>query len=115
MTPSLRPGDIVELRPPSEILATLDSSGCLAGLPFMPEMIQYFGRRFTVSKRAEKICDTICPIGQRRMRDTVYLDDLRCDGTGPGRCEAAVFRANGDVANLRQTFPRAVSRAKDCG
>ena len=84
----LRRGDVVELRPPAEILATLDKDGTLDGLPFMPEMLQYMGRRFTVSARVEKICDTIAATGSRRMRDTVYLEDLRCNGSGHGGCQA---------------------------
>jgi hypothetical protein len=84
----LRPGDVVEVRPPAEILATLDADGALDSMPFMPEMLQYSGRRFTVSKRVEKICDTIAATGSRRMRDTVYLEDLRCDGSGHGGCQA---------------------------
>jgi hypothetical protein len=79
---------VVELRPPAEILATLDKDGALDGLPFMPEMLQYMGRRFTVSTRVEKICDTVAGTGSRRMRDTVYLEDLRCDGSGHGGCQA---------------------------
>jgi hypothetical protein len=54
----------------------------------MPEMLQYMGRRFTVSTRVEKFCDTIAATGSRRMRDTVYLEDLRCDGSGHGGCQA---------------------------
>ena len=34
----LRPGDIVEVRPAAEILATLDADGTLDDMPFMPEM-----------------------------------------------------------------------------
>ena len=44
----MRAGDRVELRSPAEILATLDERGCLDGLPFMPEMLGFFGRPFTV-------------------------------------------------------------------
>jgi hypothetical protein len=84
----LRPGDIVEVRPPAEILATLDAQGSLDALPFMPEMLQYVGRRLTVSRRVEKICDTIAASGSLRMHDTVYLEDLRCDGSGHGGCQA---------------------------
>ena len=84
----LRPGDIVEVRPAAEILATLDESGALDDMPFMPEMLQYVGRRFTVSRRVEKICDTIAATGSRRVHDTVYLEDLRCDGSGHGGCQA---------------------------
>ena len=60
----LRPGDIVEVKPAAEILATLDADGALDAMPFMPEMLQYVGRRFTVSRRVEKICDTIAADGQ---------------------------------------------------
>ncbi len=84
----LRAGDRVTLRTPDEIRATLDENGCLEGLPFMPEMLTYFGKAFHVAKRAEKICDTICPMGSRRMVGCVYLDDLRCSGAAHGGCEA---------------------------
>lgn len=84
----LRPGDLVQVRSGEEILATLDGSGALEGVPFMPEMLRYVGRTFRVSKRAEKICDMIGPGGSRRMRDTVLLEDLRCDGAAHGGCQA---------------------------
>jgi hypothetical protein len=84
----LRPGDTVEVRPAAEILATLDEEGALDGMPFMPEMLQHIGRRFTVSRRVEKICDTIAQTGSLRMRDAVYLEDLRCNGSGHGGCQA---------------------------
>jgi len=86
----LKPGDVVEVRPPGEILATLDASGARDGVIFMPEMLQYVGRRFTVSKRVEKICDLISPGGgSRRTFGTVLLDDLRCDGSAHAGCQAA--------------------------
>lgn len=84
----LKPGDRVTLRAPNEILATLDGSGALEGLPFMPEMLQHYGKAFTVAKRAEKICDTICPVGSRRLPDCVYLENLRCDGATHSGCQA---------------------------
>lgn len=55
----LRVGEVVEVRSEEEILATLDERGELDGLPFMPEMLQFCGRRFGVDKRAMKLCDTI--------------------------------------------------------
>lgn len=86
---SLHRGDIVEVRSSSEILATLDEQGALGAMSFMPEMIPYLGRRFTVSARADKICDTIgSTLRSRRMSDTVLLDDLRCDGAAHGGCQA---------------------------
>jgi hypothetical protein len=84
----LRPGDIVEVRPADEILATLDKNGALSGTVFMPEMIAHLGKRFTVTRRVDKICNMVDETGSRRMFDTVYLDDLRCNGSGHGGCQA---------------------------
>ena len=90
---TLKPGDLVEVRTPAEILATLDDDASIDAMPFMPEMLQHSGKRFTVSRRVEKICDTIGqvnggPLTSRRMRDTVLLEDLRCDGSAHGGCQA---------------------------
>jgi hypothetical protein len=57
-------------------------------MPFMPEMARYIGRRYTVTRRVDKICDTIAATGSRRLHATVYLEDLRCDGSGHGGCQA---------------------------
>jgi hypothetical protein len=81
-------GELVRVRDAAEILATLDENGSLDGLPFMPEMLQFCGRTFRVHRRADKTCDTIELSGLRRMTDTVHLDDLRCDGSGHGGCQA---------------------------
>ena len=56
---NLRVGEVVEVRGKDEILATLDERGELKALPFMPEMLQFCGRRFRVDKLAVKLCDTI--------------------------------------------------------
>ena len=46
-------------------------------------------RRYTVSRRVDKICDTVSGSGSRRTHSTVYLEDLRCDGSGHDGCQAA--------------------------
>ena len=84
----LRRGDIVEVRSAAEILATLDERGALDAMPFMPEMVGYCGRRFSVDRRTEKVCDTIKDLNSRRIADGVYLEDLRCDGSGHDGCQA---------------------------
>jgi hypothetical protein len=84
----LRAGDLVELRSPAEILETLDADGCLKGLPFMPEMLAYYGRTWRVTARLERACDTHTWSGTRRLADTVVLDDLRCDGSAHEGCDA---------------------------
>ena len=48
---SLRAGEWVEVLGRDEVLATLDANGRLDGLPFMPEMFEYCGKRFEVWKR----------------------------------------------------------------
>lgn len=77
------------MRSAEEILATLDADACTRALPFMPEMLPFVGRRFTVSAVARKLCDTTREgTGNRLLHDTVYLDDLRCDGSAHGGCQA---------------------------
>jgi len=55
-TATLRSGDFVEIRTPEEILQTLDVDRTLDQLPFMPEMVEYCGKRFRVAKRVVKTC-----------------------------------------------------------
>lgn len=88
-TLDLRVGDRVEVRSPEEILATLDEKGTLDAMPFMPEMLQYSGRQFTVGKVAHKTCDTISGTGIRRVENAVHLAGVRCDGKGHDGCQAA--------------------------
>jgi hypothetical protein len=80
-------GDWFEVRSKEEILATLDSNGELDGMPFMPEMFPFCGKRFQVYKRAHKTCDTVFPIRGRRVDRAVHLN-TRCDGSGHGGCQA---------------------------
>lgn len=85
----LRVGDLVEVRGPEEILATLDEHGELDNLPFMPEMLAFCGQRLTVHKVAHKLCDTISATGMRRMTNAVHLTGARCDGSAHGGCQTA--------------------------
>ena len=85
----LKVGDLVEVRSAEEIQATLDDKGELDGLPFMPEMLAFCGRRLTVHKVAHKLCDYIGMTGMRRMYDAVHLTESRCDGSAHGGCQNA--------------------------
>lgn len=85
----LRPGDVVRVKLPAAILATLDQDNCLDRMPFMPEMLRACGRTFRVAARADKTCDTATKTGGRRLHDTVHLEGERCDGSAHGGCEAA--------------------------
>jgi hypothetical protein len=84
---NLRVGEVVEVRSEAEILATLDDRAELESLPFMPEMLQFCGRRFRVDKLAVKLCDTISSTGLYRMRNAVHLAGVRCDGQAHGGCQ----------------------------
>jgi len=85
---NLRIGELVEVRSEREILATLDETGRLGALPFMPEMLQYCGKRFRVYKLAHKACDSISNTGMYRMESAVHLAGTRCDGQAHGGCMA---------------------------
>ncbi len=80
-------GDWVEVRSKAEILSTLDSNAQMDGMPFMPEMFAFCGKRFQVYKRAHKTCDTVFPVRGRRVADAVHLE-TRCDGSAHGGCQA---------------------------
>ncbi len=85
---NLRAGEIVEVRSPREILSTLDESGTVEALPFMPEMLGYCGQRLRVFTRADRTCDTIQCSGMRGMNNAVTLEGVRCDGQYHGGCQA---------------------------
>ena len=87
----LYPGDIVEVKAPDEILRTLDADGTLGKLPFMPEMVEFCGKRFRVSKRALKTCiyGPIVTMLGFNTDDILILDDLRCSGVAHGGCQKA--------------------------
>jgi hypothetical protein len=89
-TATLRPGDLVEVKAPDEIAATLESDGTMDRLPFMPEMLEFCGGRFRVSRRVLTICFS-GPGTTRGFRadDVVTLDDVRCSGAAHDGCQKA--------------------------
>jgi hypothetical protein len=107
---TLRAGDIVEVRSEEEILGALDADGKLDGLPFMPEMLRFCGRQYRVRARAHKACDTIDWQQFRRMESAVHLEDLRCDGSAHGGCQAGCLLFWKE-AWLRPVDPRGPERA----
>jgi hypothetical protein len=86
---SLRPGDLVEVKRPDEILETLDSDGTLDHLPFMPEMIEFCGRRFRLASRVLKTCasGSMSPMRAFRGGDVVTLESVRCSGAAHDGCQ----------------------------
>src|SRR5258705_9504751 len=87
----LRAGDWVEIKSPKEIGEALDADGALDGLPFMPEMIGYCGRRFRVQRFAEKACmdlgNGIYNTHAFLRKDILLLEGLRCSGEAHDGCQ----------------------------
>jgi hypothetical protein len=82
---AFRRDEMVEVRSAGEILATLDADGKLDGMPFMPEMARYCGRRFRVLRNPMMTC--VEGVDLRRLEDTVFLEGLRCDGADHDGCQ----------------------------
>ena len=125
----LKAGEWVEVRSREEILKTLDQDGRLDGLPFMPEMFPYCGRKFRVFKRAHKTCDTVTGAATgaykgRKMKNAVHLDGIRCDGQFHGGCQAACLifwkeawlrRSSGDNVDPGIAPPRNENHGTEAG
>jgi len=87
---NLKPNEIVEVRPEQQIMQTLDSSGKNKGLLFMPCMRKFCGKRFRVHKRIERI--RLESTGEyRRLKNTVLLEGVMCDGLEFGGCDRSCF------------------------
>lgn len=83
----IRVGDWIEIRSPEEVRRTLDQRGCFEGLPFMPEMLQFSGRRVQVQQRAERTCVHPPRSPLPRLAGCFTLAGLRCDGSAHGGCQ----------------------------
>jgi hypothetical protein len=86
----LRRGDLIEVKTPHEILETLDAEGAVDHLPFMPEMLEFCGRRFKIAARAMTVCAS-GPASPRgfRANDVVTLEGVRCSGAAHDGCQKA--------------------------
>ncbi len=85
----LRPGEMVEVKSKEEIRSTLDSTGRLRGLVFLPEMRPFCGQRFRVHKRLERMyLEESHQI--RHVTNTVLLAEVFCDGKAVG-CDRSCF------------------------
>jgi len=86
----LQPGELVEVKPVEEILATLDGRRGHKGLLWMTGMQKYCGMRCRVHRRVERIM--LESNGQmRNMKHTVLLERATCDGAQFGGCDRSCF------------------------
>src|SRR5271157_193483 len=97
----LRAGDLVTVRLPDEILKTLDANGTLDKLPFMPEMLEFCGKRFRVLNRVVQTTIDAAFLSlhaesfvrEFRNNDVVILQGVRCSGAEHDGCQrgCAIF------------------------
>ena len=86
----LRPGELVEVRSIDKILATLGPDRKCKGLLWMTGMRKFCGKRYRVLKRIENILlETNGEL--RKMKNTVILEGVMCDGSEFGGCDRSCF------------------------
>jgi len=94
---NLKAGDVIVVRSFDEIAETLDEDGTLDSLPFMPEMLEYCGKRFKVLNRVvQSTIDgaflgghTESYVREFRNNDVVTLQNVRCSGAQHDTCQRA--------------------------
>ena len=85
----LHAGEIVEVKSLDEIISTLDENHELEGLPFMPEMSRYCGRKLRVLGRVDRM--TVEGYGFRVIRNSVILEGATCNGEAHEGCKRTCF------------------------
>ena len=87
---NLRQGELVEVKSVEEIMATLDKTRRNKGLLWMTGMRKFCGGRYRVFKRVETIL--LESNGKlRKMKNTVLLQGVMCDGTDFCGCDRSCF------------------------
>jgi len=87
---NLQPGEMIEVKTEEEIRATLDAAGRNRGLLWMRGMDRYCGKRYRVYRRVNVIL--LESTGQlRKMKNTVLLEGLMCDGSEFFGCDRSCF------------------------
>ena len=115
----LSPGDLVEVKSPDDILKTLDTAGTLDHLPFMPEMVEFCGRRFRVSRRVVKTCfsGSVSTMRAFRTNDVVTLDGVRCSGLAHDGCQKAcmIFWREAWLRRVEDAGAASAIESEGCG
>ena len=77
---NLQPGELVRVRSPAEIAATLDDRGESRGLSFDREMLPHCGRTYRVKSSVRRIIDEKDGRMLKIPKDCIILDDVYCSG-----------------------------------
>ncbi len=103
----LHPGDWVEVKSEAEIRGTLDKAGKNRGLLFNNEMRPFYGKKFRVFKRLERMFLEESR-QNRKLKNTVLLEGVHCSGVEM-QCDRACFLYWREVWLRRSTPPEPVS------
>ena len=86
----LHSGELVEIKSVEEIMATLDNNRRNKGLRWMTGMRKYCGGQYRVIRRVERII--LESNGElRKMKNTVLLENVMCDGKAFNGCGRSCF------------------------
>jgi hypothetical protein len=109
---NLQAGELVQVKTPEEIWRTLDRTGKVKGLAFMPSMYEYCGRRFRVYKPVRRIIQENVSGSERirRMSDTVLLEGVICNGNSLS-CDRSCFYFWRECWLRRVEAPEQVTRS----
>jgi len=102
----LQPGDLVRVRPHTEILATIDERTNNRGMGFDAEMVPYCGKIFRVRTRVEKFIDERTGYIRRMKTPAGILDGVYCQSR---YSENRVFCPRGIYAWWREVWLERVS------
>jgi hypothetical protein len=75
---NLEPGELVRVKPYSEILETLDERNLNRGLSFDPEMVPYCGGTYRVLDRVVNIINERTGRMHHLSNDCIMLEDVYC-------------------------------------
>jgi hypothetical protein len=87
----LKPGDLVEIRSDEEIRSTLNDENKFKGLGVMPEMRRFYGNKYHVFKKINRIL--IEETGELRTikSPTYILEGVFCNGEFHMDCDRSCF------------------------
>jgi len=87
----LKPGELVQVRPKSEILGTLDVMHRNRGLSFDREMVRYCGGSYRVHRRVNKLLNEKTGKMTNIAADCIVLEGVICTGELNRFCPRSVF------------------------
>jgi hypothetical protein len=87
----LQPGDLVQVRPKSEILETLDVQHRNRGLSFDREMVRYCGGSYRVHRRVDRLLNEKTGKMTIIKADCIVLENVICTGELNRFCPRSVY------------------------